>query len=172
MVNVEDSIQEVSKLIRSVLRGVDASGNTNSYTTYINHPDDYDSNGDLKDSSNWVDKRTYIIIGKLKKIKYGPIVIIDFVDWNDISISGQGSTSFDVSGATWHIKVDTSDSKYQERESRDRMTAEVIETLLKNNLDLYKGETFSDISLSASNVSNEDRYLGLIQVNVDFILNT
>lgn len=160
MVNADDSIETVSRLLRDVLRGVNPDGTSNSYTTYIDLPDEYSN------------IRNYVIVGELKSHQSGPLIQVNFSSFTDMPLSAQGATSFDVLGATWHIRIDTTDANGNERILRDQLISQVIETFAKNNLSLYLNDTFYNIRLKADNISQDNRYEGLIQVTIDYQLNT
>jgi hypothetical protein len=172
MVNITDYGEVLSKLIRDVLRGKDHTGTPNSYTTYIHHPSDYESNGDLKDSSQWVDTREYIIVGTLKKQQTGPIVSVTFVANDAIKISGQGATTFDSEGAVWQILIDTTDVKGSERSWRDKLSGQVVETLIKNFTLLFQNTSFMQGELKVTDVSNESLFIKTVQLQTDLTLTT
>lgn len=172
MVNITDYGEVLAKLIRDVLRGVDYLNVPNVYTTYLHHPNDYDTNGNLKDSSLWVNKRDYVIVGVLKTVTPGPIVSVTFVDNDSIKVSGQGATTYDCNSAVWQILIDTSDVKDAERSWRDKLSGMVVETLVKNFDLIFRNTSFMQGELRITDVSDQLNFVKRITLQADLTLTT
>ena len=172
MVDITNYKQEIAKLLRDVLRGVDYLGNSNIYTSYIHHPSDYEvDRKTLKNESEWIDKRFWIIIGKKKKFDNTPVISIEPVDIGSINIDAQGSNEYDFTNGSWQIMVDTSSVKNNERSWRDRISASVLKTLAKNKNLILQNYNFVKLNFSTNDISSNDDFIDVIQVNIDGTLN-
>jgi len=171
MTNVIDYLEEISKLLRDVLRGVDSDGNSNGYVTSVHHPKDYESDRTtLKASSEWIDRRSYIIVGVLKKDTDGPIISIEPVDVGEIKIDGQGSTCYDLVGGIWQIKIDASAAKPNQRSWRDRISQQVLKSLADNEDTLFDQLDLVKLNFAKNNITDNDQFIDIIQVNIDMSL--
>ena len=168
MVNISNYKQEIGKLLRDVLRGVDSNGDTNAYTTVVHHPKDYESDRTtLKDSSEWIDPRTWIIVGKKKKPENGPTIAVEPVDVADIAQDAQGSTSYDFTGGIWQIQIDLSAAKVNQRSWRDRISAQVLNTLTSNKDIILENNSFVKVSFTVNSASDNDNFIDVVQANID-----
>lgn len=168
MVNISDYKQEIAKLLRDVLRGVDKDGNSNIYTTLVHHPNDYESDRvTLKASNLWVDPRSWIIVGKRKKVENGPTISIEPVDVADISIDAQGSNCYDFEGGVWQVQIDTSAAKDNQRSWRDRISAQVLNTFTENKDLILTNNSFVQFNFTINSASNNEIFMDVVQVNID-----
>jgi len=168
MVNIGNYKNEIAKLLRDVLRGVDSAGNPNIYTSLVHHPKDYESDRTtLKSSGEWIDPRTWIIVGKKKTIGNGPIISIEPVDIAEIKVDAQGSTCFDFEGAAWQVHIDLSAAKINQRSWRDKISAQVLNTFTNNSNLILTNNSFEKFNFSLVSASDNQNFADVILVNID-----
>lgn len=164
----------VSRFFRDLLRGVDSDGNSNGYTTYIHHTNDYSSleSLTLKPSNEWTEIRSYIIVGKLQNPKPGPVITINYIGDAGMDLLGQGSSDFELSDASIQILIDTTDCKHIETNELMRISSQVRETIGKNNLKLFTDNTFYSLTNSSVKAITEKEFISIITVNFDLTITT
>ena len=173
MVNFSDYKDTYNKLFRDLLRGVNPDGTTNSYTTTVHHPSDYESDRTtLKPSSDWVDPRTWIIIGKKKTETNSPIISISHVDLGETSPASQGGDCYDIDGAIWQVLIDTSSVKdTEQRFWKDKISQQVLNSFIQNQTTLLQNFDFVSLNYNVVDVSSDQMFIDRIQIRFDGILN-
>lgn len=171
MVNVEDYKNTLGTFFRDILRGVDSAGNDNGFTTFVHHPEDYESDGTtLKASNLWKDPRTYIRYGKLKKETNDISIEVHSEDIGTISPSAAGSTCMDLTDGTWKVVTDTTASKDQQRFFRDKIAAQVLKTYVFNLTKIYTDTKFLSLTFGTSNTSIDTVFSEELRLFVDTVL--
>ena len=171
MVNIIDYKEELSKLFRDVLRGVDSTNTSNGYITEVHHPNDYESDRKtLKASNLWVDPRSWIIVGQKQNADNDVVIGIEPVDVGDLKLDAQGSEEYDLENGTWHVKIDMSASKPYGRYWRDKVSQQVLKAFVDNKDSLFQNYDFVKWTFTINNTTADQVYQDVVQINLDMCL--
>lgn len=171
MVSVVDYKNVLGTFFRDILRGVDSSGISNGFTSFVHHPNDYESDKvTLKASNLWVDRRTYIRYGMLKKANEDVAVEIHPENIGEIKPSAQGSTCMDLVDGGWKAVIDTTAAKSNQRFWRDKMAAQVLETYTKNLTKIYEDTKILSFTFGVSNTTLNTTFTDELRLFVDTTL--